>query len=309
MIRNTFIILISILLSFNAFSSEIKIILQIDDEMISNYDLKKEVRYLETLSPSIKELQDIKKINLAKTSLINETIKKKEIEKFIDVEKNAPSIPVEKYLKSFYTKLGIKDDKELKNLLKFKKTYNLEELKNKIKIDLLWNDLIFSRFESQVVVNKEKIVNLVNSIKDDIEKKYLISEIVFNKKKEKTIEELSREIRLSIDEIGFANTANIYSESDTSKFGGKIGWIKEISLPNKLKNQLMSLKIGDTTDLINLGNNFIFLNIEDIKITKKVINKEKEIDFLINKEVNYQLEKFSKIYFNKIKLNYRINEL
>lgn len=296
-------------MSFNAFSSEIKIILQIDDEMISNYDLKKEVRYLETLSPSIKELQDIKKINLAKTSLINETIKKKEIEKFIDVEKNAPSIPVEKYLKSFYTKLGIKDDKELKNLLKFKKTYNLEELKNKIKIDLLWNDLIFSRFESQVVVNKEKIVNLVNSIKDDIEKKYLISEIVFNKKKEKTIEELSREIRLSIDEIGFANTANIYSESDTSKFGGKIGWIKEISLPNKLKNQLMSLKIGDTTDLINLGNNFIFLNIEDIKITKKVINKEKEIDFLINKEVNYQLEKFSKIYFNKIKLNYRINEL
>ena len=309
MIRNTFIILISILLSFNAFSSEIKIVLQIDDEMISNYDLKKEVRYLEILNPNIKELQDVKKINLAKISLINETIKKKEIEKFIDVEKNAPLISVEEYLKSFYTKLGIKDDKELKNLLKFKTTYNFEELKNKIKIDLLWNDLIFSRFESQVDVNKEKIVNLVNSIKNDFEKEYLISEIVFNKKKDKTIEELSREIKLSIDEIGFANTANIYSESDTSKFGGKIGWIKEISLPSKLKNELMNLKIGDTTDLINLGNNFIFLNIGDIKIIKKVVNTEKEIDFLINKEANYQLEKFSKIYFNKIKLNYKINEL
>ena len=309
MIRNTFIILISILFSFNAFSSEIKIVLQIDDEMISNYDLKKEVRYLEILNPNIKELQDVKKINLAKISLINETIKKKEIEKFIDIEKKAPLISEEEYLKIFYTKLGIKDDKELKNLLKFKTTYNFEELKNKIKIDLLWNDLIFSRFESQVNVNKEKIVNLVNSIKNDFEKEYLISEIVFNKKKGKTIEELSREIKLSIDEIGFANTANIYSESDTSKFGGKIGWIKEISLPNKLKNELMSLKIGDTTDLINLGNNFIFLNISDIKIAKKVVNTEKEIDFLINKEANYQLEKFSKIYFNKIKLNYKINEL
>jgi peptidyl-prolyl cis-trans isomerase SurA len=309
MIRNTFIILISILFSFNVFSSEIKIVLQIDDEMISNYDLKKEVRYLEILNPNIKELQDVKKINLAKISLINETIKKKEIEKFIDIEKKAPLISEEEYLKIFYTKLGIKDDKELKNLLKFKTTYNFEELKNKIKIDLLWNDLIFSRFESQVNVNKEKIVNLVNSIKNDFEKEYLISEIVFNKKKGKTIEELSREIKLSIDEIGFANTANIYSESDTSKFGGKIGWIKEISLPNKLKNELMSLKIGDTTDLINLGNNFIFLNISDIKIAKKVVNTEKEIDFLINKEANYQLEKFSKIYFNKIKLNYKINEL
>lgn len=309
MIRNTFIILISILFSFNAFSSEIKIVLQIDDEMISNYDLKKEVRYLEILNPNIKELQDVKKINLAKISLINEIIKKKEIEKSIDIEKSTPLISEEEYLKSFYTKLGIKDDKELKNLLKFKTTYNFEELKNKIKIDLLWNDLIFSRFESQVNVNKEKIVNLVNSIKNDFEKEYLISEIVFKKKKDKTIEELSREIKLSIDEIGFANTANIYSESDTSKFGGKIGWIKEISLPNKLKNELMSLKIGDTTDLINLGNNFIFLNIGDIKIAKKVVNTEKEIDFLINKEANYQLEKFSKIYFNKIKLNYKINEL
>lgn len=309
MIRNTFIILISILFSFNAFSSEIKIVLQIDDEMISNYDLKKEVRYLEILNPNIKELQDVKKINLAKISLINEIIKKKEIEKSIDIEKSAPLISEEEYLKSFYTKLGIKDDKELKNLLKFKTTYNFEELKNKIKIDLLWNDLIFSRFESQVNVNKEKIVNLVNSIKNDFEKEYLISEIVFKKKKDKTVEELSREIKLSIDEIGFANTANIYSESDTSKFGGKIGWIKEISLPNKLKNELMSLKIGDTTDLINLGNNFIFLNIGDIKIVKKVVNTEKEIDFLINKEANYQLEKFSKIYFNKIKLNYKINEL
>ena len=309
MIRNTFIILISILFSFNAFSSEIKIVLQIDDEMISNYDLKKEVRYLEILNPNIKELQDVKKINLAKISLINEIIKKKEIEKSIDIEKSAPLISEEEYLKSFYTKLGIKDDKELKNLLKFKTTYNFEELKNKIKIDLLWNDLIFSRFGSQVNVNKEKIVNLVNSIKNDFEKEYLISEIVFKKKKDKTIEELSREIKLSIDEIGFANTANIYSESDTSKFGGKIGWVKEISLPNKLKNELMSLKIGDTTDLINLGNNFIFLNIGDIKIAKKVVNTEKEIDFLINKEANYQLEKFSKIYFNKIKLNYKINEL
>ena len=40
-------------------------------------------------------------------------------------------------------------------------------------------------------------------------------------------------IKKSIDENGFENTASIFSISDSSKTGGKLGWIKENSLIKK----------------------------------------------------------------------------
>ncbi len=132
--------------------------------------------------------------------------------------------------------------------------------------------------------------------------------LFLKKKKDKTLNEISNEIKLSIQEIGFANTANIYSESESSKFGGKIGWISEISLSKQVAKELKILEIGEITNLIKIGNNFLILKIEDIKLNKKITNREKEIQNLIIQETNSQLEKFSKIFFDKIKLNYSINE-
>ena len=172
----------------------------------------------------------------------------------------------------------------------------------------MWNDLIYSKYNNQIKINKEKIENKVDIKKDRIYKDYLLSEIVFAKKKESSLEKIYNEIKLSIDEIGFANTANIYSISDTSKFGGKIGWINEIKLPKELMYELKNIEIGGTTNLIKIANNFLILKIEDIKLEKKSIDREKEIQEIVNQEINDQLNRFSKIYFDKIKLNYLINE-
>ncbi|MDC3106609.1 peptidylprolyl isomerase, partial [Candidatus Pelagibacter sp.] len=139
-------------------------------------------------------------------------------------------------------------------------------------------------------------------------KEYLLSEIVFTKKKGITIQDLLKEIQLSINEIGFNNTANIYSNSDSSKFGGKIGWISTLSLSKKILEKLNQINKGEYTDLIKLGNDFIILKIEDIKIRSSTINKEKEFERLVKLETNKQLNKFSKVYFNKSKINYSINE-
>ena len=48
-------------------------------------------------------------------------------------------------------------------------------------------------------------------------------------------------IKFSINEIGFNNTANIYSISESSKFGGNIGWIDENNL-SKIINQKLKIK-------------------------------------------------------------------
>ncbi len=116
------------------------------------------------------------------------------------------------------------------------------------------------------------------------------------------------EIQKSIDEIGFSNTANIYSVSESSKFGGKVGWINTDSLSDKIYKEIKNLKVDDISDVIKVENNFMILRIDDIKIITRKINKEKELEKLIQIERNNKLEKFSRIYFNKTKTNYMINE-
>ncbi len=298
--------LIVFLFSNNSLLAEIKILAKVNNDVITNYDLKKESNYLEILNPNVSKLDNNQKLILAKNSLVKEIIKKKEIEKFANIEKK--DFLFDEYMNNFYKRVGVSTKKEFQDILKLKINYSLEEIKNKIKIELIWNDLIYSKYINQVKINEVEIVNKVDSLKDDLEKKYLLSEIVFRKKVDKTLNETFEEIKLSINQVGFANAANIYSYSDSSKFGGKIGWLSEISLPEQIRVKLKNLTIGEISDFIKIGNNFVILKIEDTKLNKKIIDREKEINSLKDKEINDQLNKFSKIFFEKIKLNYSINE-
>ena len=139
-------------------------------------------------------------------------------------------------------------------------------------------------------------------------KEYFLSEIIFSKKKDVTIQELFAEIKLSIQEIGFNNTANIFSIADSSKFGGKIGWVDENNLSKIIIDEVRKLKKNQYTNVIQVGNNYLILMVNEIKITKIEINKEKEFDKLVKFETNKQLNQFSKIFFNKVSVNYSVNE-
>ena len=82
----------------------------------------------------------------------------------------------------------------------------------------------------------------------------------------------------------------------------KVEFIKKIN--DKLKN----LKVGQYTEVINIGNNFLILKINEINMIKLKINKNDELNKMIKFETDRQLKQFSKIYFNKSKMNYVINE-
>ena len=277
----------------------------VDEEIITNVDIKKEIDYLKILNPSLSSLDEKKIITIAKKSLINEIIKKKEIDKFII---NEPSIEIEEnLLKNLYTRLNLTKD-EFENMLKQKNNYTLLEIKKKLKIEILWNDLIFFKFNKQVKIDEKRLSIRINNLSLKEKKEYLLSEIIFEKKVNQNLEQLINKIKTSISEIGFDNTANIYSMSDSSKFGGKIGWIDEASLSNLINKNLSNKEKNQITDVIQIGNNYIVLMINDIRYSKEIINKDKELKKLIEFEKNRQLNQLSKIYFNKAKLNYSINE-
>jgi len=307
---NFLIVFIGLNLFNLAYSANIKIIANVDGEIITNFDLIKEYNYLELLNPDLALLNDKQKFDISKKSLINEVIKKKEIKKVFDIKSTNDFVEnyLENYMKDLFFKLNVNNKKEFEEKTKLKKSYNLAEIENKIKIELYWNELIFSRFKDQVNVNKEKITAKVDKLVNKKYKEFLLSEIVFKKKKDLSIENLVQKINLSIKEIGFNNSANIFSNSNSAKFGGKIGWVNENSLSKQIYDELRLIEEGQFTKVMKLGNNFLILKIDEIRIKEIKIDKKKEVSKLIELETNKQLNKFSTIYFDKSKINYSINE-
>ncbi len=294
------------ILNINLYA-KINIKVKVSNEIITNIDIKKEAEYLKILNPSLIQLNENKILELSQTSLINEIIKKKEILKYIDLNTTDNKLS-NRYLENLYLRLNYDSKDDFINDLKIRNSYSVNEIKNKINIELFWNEIIYEKYNRLIKIDKKKFINKISNMKNREQKEYFLSEIVFNKKKNEKLENQFNQIKLSINDIGFKNTANIYSISQSSKFGGDIGWVSESSLSKKISEKLSKLKIGEITDPINIGNSYLILKIDEIKIDKIKIDKEKELEKLIQAETNKQLNKFSRIYFDKSKINYTISE-
>jgi len=306
--KNYYIIL-TIFLFFltKVFAQELKIVVTVNNNIITNQDLEKEVKYLEILNPKLTELDKNKLYDLAKRSLINEIIKENELKKNKNLNENKPFI--ENYLENFYSSLSFNSEEAFINELKNKNTYSLNEIKTKIKNELIWNELVFSKYNELIKIDKEKIEKQIDKLNKDVQKEFLLSEIIFKKEKEIPLENTIQKVLSSISEIGFNNTATIYSISDTSKKGGSLGWISESSLPELFLEKINSLNNNAYTEVIKVGNNFVIIQKENARTKELQIDKEKKFNELVNIETNRQLSKFSRILFDKIKINYSINEL
>ena len=120
----------------------------------------------------------------------------------------------------------------------------------------------------------------------------------------KLIEEVERKIQ----EIGFDNTANTYSISNTANKGGKIGWVNESSLSSIIVKEIKNLKKGENTTPIKLASGFLILKVNDIEMSEVKVDQNKIVDSRINNELNKQLDQFSTLYYNKVKSKIKINE-
>ena len=308
MMKLTFYRILFIFLFFTSqsYSENAFIKVYIDNDIITNIDIKKEADYLTLLNPRLLELDENRKYEIAKKSLINEIIKKKEITKFIDLNKKNPL--EEEMLKNLFTKLNM-SQQDFEKVLLEKKSYTIKEIKEKLKIEIFWNDLIYLKFQNQIKIDKEKLQKKIERLSDKEIKEYSLSEIVFEKKKDQKLESIIKKINSSISDIGFENTANIYSIADSAKFGGSIGSIKESNLSKKIINKIEGLKEGQHSKVIQINNNFLILKIDKIELIKLEINKNEELEKMIKFETNRQLNQFAKIYFSKSKINYIINEI
>jgi peptidyl-prolyl cis-trans isomerase SurA len=288
-----------------SYSENIIIIGKVGDEIITNYDVKKETTYLKILNSSLSNLDDKKIFEIGKNSLSNELIKKKELKKFFDFNKKNPFL--EKVFQNFYKDLNLENENEFKKYLSNKKTYSADEIKEKLKIEIMWNQLIYELYNRQVSIDENELLNRINKEKNMM-REYLLYEIFFRIENGENLNKKKEKILSSIREIGFNNTANLYSISESANYGGKVGWVKETNLSEIIKIELEKIDIDQYSKVMQVGNNFLILKIEDKKYSSKIIDKKAQLEELKKFEVNKQLNLYSNIHFNKIKINYSLNE-
>jgi peptidyl-prolyl cis-trans isomerase SurA len=284
---------------------ESKIIHNIENEIITNIDIKREFKYLIALNNPLKELSKEKILNISNESIIREKIKK------IEILKNFKELKLdEEYyeilLKNIYLRLSLKSIKEFEIYLK---DYDLtiNDIKTKITIDALWNELIIQKYKTQISINKTEIRKEIIKNSKTQTKEYQLSEIIFEVTSKNEIQSKYNEVIKSINEIGFENSAATYSFSESSKVGGDIGWINENSLNDNIKANINSLQVGEITKPIILSNGILVLKLINTKKSENTIDIENEFKKAIDYERNRQLNQYSKIYYNKIKKNLDFN--
>ena len=299
--KKKFLILLFFLTLNQAQSIETRIIHNIQNEIITNIDIKNEFKYLIALNNSLKELDKEKILSISNESAIREKIKKIEILKnFKEIKINEDYSSI--LIKNIYSRINLKSLNEFEQYLK---DYGLtiNDIKTKTTIDALWNELIMQKYGSKININKNKIEEEILKNSKIQTKEYQLSEIIFEVINKEEIDKKYNEVVKSIDKEGFKNSAAIYSFSESAKIGGDIGWINENSLNDNIKKNIKDLKNGQITKPIILSNGILILKLEDTKTSETTINVKDELKKAINYERNRQLNQYSKIYYNKIKKN------
>lgn len=301
-------LIILLTLSIKSNSDEnIYIVYKVNNQIITNTDIEKEYRYLVSLNNQLKSLNKLKVLEISRESALREQIKKIELSKYFDLQ--TLNLNIDNYLENFYKNLDINTESEFEKYLEGS-NISLDYIKKKIQIEILWNQLIYDKYIAQINIDQNKLKEKLKELSNKANQKvYSLSEILFDKENNSSFEKKLEDINQSINEIGFNNTANIFSITDSSKFGGKIGWIEEQKLSKKIIEELQLLETGQYTSPIQTGSSFLILKIEEIKYEKTTINEEEELNKLIQFETSKQLDQFSKIFYKQIKINSLIDEL
>ncbi len=306
-IKLILIFIFIILSKTQANSIENKIILKIDNEIITSLDVKKEARYLIALNPNTKNLSKDQIYLISKNSLVREKIKKKEILKNFEIINIEQDI-LKELIKNMFDKLNINSRNEFISYLN-KNKLTIDHVEEKIKMEVMWNRLVYLKFKSKIKINSEAIKKEILQNQKTGSKKYFLQEILFDIKKDENIQKKNNLIQDSINKQGFEKTALLYSISSTSQNNGNIGWISASSLNKNIYDKIKDLKAGEISKPITIPGGFLILKILEMKIVQEEIDVEKELSKVIKNKTNSQLNQYSLIFYNKIKKDIQIDEL
>tara|TARA_B100001248_G_scaffold259663_1_gene246117 strand:- start:815 stop:1756 length:942 start_codon:yes stop_codon:yes gene_type:complete len=300
-----FVILFSTVIKFSVLASENKILLKVNNELITTIDILNEINYLKSINKNINNLENKKIIEIARNSLIKDKIKKialKTIVKKMEIsDDDFKRILISNYSNTGFTKID--------EIFKHIEEYNvkLELIRNKMTVNAIWSQFIYNKYSKNIKIDANKLRQDIQ--RNESQTEYLLSEIVFDLEKKQTINEKFNIIKNAIEKNGFENTALIYSISETSTSGGNIGWVSENSVNKKILKKITEININNFTEPLVIPGGYLILKVNEKRITEKNIKLEDELKKIIEIKTNEQLNQFSNLFLNKVKKDIIINEL
>ena len=292
-----FILILFFISSISNAKIENNIILKVENEIITNYDIKNKI--LRTLILSGQEINQ-NNINFLKEQSLNDLIfqklKKIELERF-----------------------NFKDDKtQINNYLRTISSNNIDLLKEKFKqsdtdfdlyleeieINFKWQKFIYKFYSNKIELDESSIQLELKKIienKSDLEE-FRISEIEVSDYNKSESEKIIANIKKQIEENGFENTALKISNSTTASKKGDLGWINGKSLSEQIYKILNKMKIGDISNPIKRQDSILFLKLNDKRISKvDDIDIEKLKNRIINQKKNELFNLYSRSHLSKLK--------
>ena len=280
--------------------SDTKIVVKIDNKIISSYDIKNRINTnLKLRNLEINQSNIDKMKNLALQELINLIIKEKEILKYssIDIE----GMDISKQLNSISSgNVEMLKKKFLDNNLDYEAFLYL------LKVQAAWQNVIFFLFQNKVKIDENEINDELKNFKEEIFNVRELNLLELEAKFSSSIERDNKiiQIKNSINKIGFEKSISIYSESETAVNGGRLGFINEKSLSKEILEKLKNLNEGDISEPIIRLNKIIFLKIDKIKISRNDnINIDQYKKNIIAKRKNDLFDLYSKSHLSKLKNN------
>ena len=300
------ILLILFFLIFSkSFALENKIVLKINNEIITTLDIFDEINELKFFNEKIGLIDENEIYQIALQSILRHEIKKIEVLKNFDNFQITDEDYLNTMIKNNYEKLGFNNLTDFRENLK-KNEVNFIKFKEKLEINLLWNQIIYSKYFDKVVLNEKKLKDQINN-KKNLSKTFNLNEIIYQAENLADIDKVYNIIKTDIAKLGFRNAAIKHSLSDTSSDGGNIGWVDENALNEEILDELETMPLRSITKPIRISGGFLILQKLEEKEIIKNFNADDELKKLMKSEAEQQLNNFSNVYFNKVKNDLQIN--
>ena len=303
-----YIFIIFSLIQSSVKAAEAKIILKVNNSIITNKDIENEINYLIAFNEELSSLESKDLNNIGKNSLLREIIKKDELEKYYDLDEESKQLS--KIVRDFYLRINLENEEQFKLFLK-NKNVNYDSFKKKIGIEVLWNRFIYEKYNKLLDIDesliKEKLDKKIK-LKNEIDS-FFISELLFISESKSEFDLKYSKILDSINTVGFDSTARIYSIADSSKYGGEIGWISENQLSKEILDIVQNIDLGEFSNPINTPSGFLIILLENKKKELANLNYDDELKNMLKNERDKQLNQYSSLYYKRIEKKSIINEL
>ena len=271
----------------------------VGNKAITKSDVLNEIKLILILNNKIFSEKERKKLQqMAVKSIIKRHVKQIEIERNNFLEFNQQDVKKEILRLANNINVNVETLKKIcaSNQLDF------SMIEDQIKIELLWNSLIFQLYKDRLSVNLDEINEQLKLTQNKKEiEEYLISEIVIKTVEKDKLESVIRELKNKIKIEGFESVAISLSISDSASRGGNLGWIKENLISKKLLSILANTPPGNISEPILLPRGILIFKVRNKRKIEKNINIEETKNELVNSEKTKILNMHSSAHYSNIR--------